>query len=254
MADENKQNENAQVDLSELTKLQFATAWTPSSKPQKSFAPRKDFKPERREGDRREFKKRDFSEKKFDKPRGFRKENDTGKAPRSEGRPFRRPFEKKFDQPKAPFNFTMEVLFYPEDAPFNKLSEIMKSSKRTYQLFDIAEIILEKPERFIVLAKNLPDANGETKPLYCAQPQNLPFEDEASAKAAALEYRLGELFSKEKIETEAPKGNFQVVNKCGITGALLGAPNWHRYNEFIREYHREHCPKASFESFLASIE
>lgn len=148
----------------------------------------------------------------------------------------------------------MEVLFYPEDAPFNKLSDIMKASKRTYQLFDIAEIILEKPERFVVLAKNLPDAEGKSAPLYCAQPLNLPFDDEASAKSAALEAKLEELFNTEEIEAEPPKGEFQVVNRCSITGDLLGAPNWHRYGEFLREYHNRKFPKMPFEKFCASIE
>ena len=62
----------------------------------------------------------------------------------SSDKPFKKrqkPFDKKAK--KEPFVFSMEVLFYPEDAPFNKLSDIMKASKRTYQLFDIAEIILE---------------------------------------------------------------------------------------------------------------
>lgn len=115
----------------------------------------------------------------------------------------------------------MEVLFYPEDAPFNKLSDIMKASKRTYQLFDIAEIILEKPERFVVLAKNLPDAEGNAKPLYCAQPLNLPFEDEAAAKTAGgVDAKFDELFVSEEIDAEPPKGEFQVVNRCSITGDL----------------------------------
>ena len=148
----------------------------------------------------------------------------------------------------------MEVLFYPEDAPFNKLSDIMKASKRTYQLFDIAEIILEKPERFVVLAKNLPDAEGNAKPLYCAQPFNLPFEDEAAAKTAAVDAKFDELFVSEEIDAEPPKGEFQVVNRCSITGDLLGAPNWHKYGEAVREYHSRKFPKMPFEKFSVSIE
>ena len=161
---------------------------------------------------------------------------------------------KKFNRQKTPFNPTMEVLFYPDDAPFNKLVDIMKASKRTYQLFDIAQLVLEKPERFIVLAKNLPDSEGNTKPLYCAQPLNLPFEDEISAKNAAVEYYFNELFSMEKIEAEAPKGNFQVVNKSTVTGELLGAPNWHKYNDHLREYYRQKSPKMSFDAFAAAVE
>ena len=262
---ENKpEKKTEQVDLSELSNIQFATAWTPSSNiSPKNFTPRKggEFKGSRRDGgafrkpreggfsgkprEGGEFKKRQFpprddknSEKRFSSDKPFKKRQ--------------KPFDKKAK--KEPFVFSMEVLFYPEDAPFNKLSDIMKASKRTYQLFDIAEIILEKPERFVVLAKNLPDAEGKSAPLYCVQPLNLPFDDEASAKSAALEAKLEELFNTEEIEAEPPKGEFQVVNRCSITGDLLGAPNWHRYGEFLREYHNRKFPKMPFEKFCASIE
>lgn len=251
---ENKrENKTGEIDLSELSNLQFATAWTPSSSiSPKTFSPRGsgNFKGPRRDGPRfgkprdgGDFKKRPFKARRDGDPR------------QNPDKPFKRrpkPFDKKAK--KEPFAFSMEVLFYPEDAPFNKLSDIMKASKRTYQLFDIAEIILEKPERFVVLAKNLPDADGNTKPLYCAQPLNLPFEDEASAKAAAVDAKFGELFVSEEIDAEPPKGEFQVVNRCSITGDLLGAPNWHKYGETVREYHSRKFPKMPFEKFSASIE
>ena len=248
MSEENKQTENRQeVDLSQLTNIEFATAWTPSSSVKKDFGDNQRGSLRRQDKD----KKRDFGERKFDKPR---KKFNSDK-PRGNDKKFRK--QGKNDgkrKQQAPFNFSMEVLFYPDDAPFNKLADIMKSSKRTYQLFDIAKLVLEKSDRFIVLAKNLPAEDGTTKPLYCAQPLNIPFEDEASAKASAIEYYVNELFEKVQIEVEPPKGNFQLVNKCNVTGDLLGAPNWHRYNEYLREYHREKCSKMSFEAFLATIE
>lgn len=251
---ENKrENKTGEIDLSELSNLQFATAWTPSSSiSPKTFSPRGSgsFKGPRRDGPRfgkprdgGDFKKRPFKDRRDGSPR------------QDSDKPFKRrpkPFDKKAK--REPFAFSMEVLFYPEDAPFNKLSDIMKASKRTYQLFDIAEIILEKPERFVVLAKNLPDAEGNAKPLYCAQPLNLPFEDEAAAKTAAVDAKFDELFVSEEIDAEPPKGEFQVVNRCSITGDLLGAPNWHKYGEAVREYHSRKFPKMPFEKFSASIE
>lgn len=251
---ENKrENKTGEIDLSELSNLQFATAWTPSSSiSPKTFSPRGsgNFKGPRRDGPRfgkprdgGDFKRRPFKDRRDGSPR------------QDSDKPFKRrpkPFDKKAK--REPFAFSMEVLFYPEDAPFNKLSDIMKASKRTYQLFDIAEIILEKPERFVVLAKNLPDAEGNAKPLYCAQPFNLPFEDEAAAKTAAVDAKFDELFVSEEIDAEPPKGEFQVVNRCSITGDLLGAPNWHKYGEAVREYHSRKFPKMPFEKFSASIE
>lgn len=242
---------NQPIDLSELANLEFSTAWSPSTNYTES---RRDFKGGAK-------KRGDFDSKK----RGLRREKPEKFEDGEERRP-RRPFSdkksgKKFDRrdakkpaKKAPFDFSMEVLFYPEDAPFAKLADVMKHLKRTYQLFDIAELVLEKPERFIILAKNLPLEDGTTKPLFCAQPANLPFEDEESAKKAALEYWFSEMFEQIEVEAEAPKGNFQFVNRCTISGDILGAPNWHKYGEFVREYHAQKFAKMPYEKFLASVE
>ena len=271
MSDENtkQENGNAQnpIDLSSLSNLEFKTAWTPASMPgERAPRPRDAFFNKRGDrgdaNDRRPQNKPDFRPKGGGKPRSnFRAEN--GGEENFRGNSQRRNRDKNNSRggknfpahrKHVPFSPTMEVLFYPDDAPFEKLSAIMKASKRTYQLFDIAQLILEKPERFVILAKNLPMPTGETKPLYCAQPFNLPFDEEQDAKRAAIEYFVGELFTRETIEAEAPKGNFQVVNKSSITGDLLGAPNWHKYGEYLREYHAEKCPDTPFEKFSSSVE
>lgn len=247
---DNKNNpENNAIDLSELAGLQFSTAWTPSSNVSK-------FEPSKRDGKKnfKPSKKRDF-ESKNDGEKPFRKRAFDGKKnkfDKSKDKSGKKSFKKPFK--KAPFNFTMEVLFYPEDAPFAKLSEVMKRLKRTYQLFDIAELVLEKQERFVVLAKNLPNSEGVVEPLYCAQPMNLPFESEAEAKKCALEYWLNEMFEKVGVECEAPKGSFQVVNRCTLSQDLLGAPNWHKYSEFVREYHAKKYSNMPYEKFLSTIE
>jgi len=265
---ENKDKKQS-VDLSELLNVDFASGWSSSSSSNsfKSDSPRErkpfdknrnrtdfkrksDFTPRQTDGEgRKSFPKRDFR-KTERRPDSENSRPSAGEHPRSsyqKKQAFRAPQE-------APeFIFSMEVSFFPEDAPFTKLVELMRHLKRTYQLFEIAHILLEKPERYVVVAKNLPSADGTIKPLYCAQPMNIPYEDEASAKKAAIDYHVEDLFEKVQVEREAPKGNFQVVNKCGVTGEILGAPNWHRYNEFLREFHRERLPNMSFDRFTSSI-
>ena len=241
----NKQNETL-VDLSELSNIEFATAWTPSSNFDNSTTV--EF---RAKGSKKPFNKKS-SKKDFSEKRKPRKTNQDAKFKK---KPFKK-FAKNSDKKKtfAPFNFTMDVQIFPEDAPFNKLGEIIKASKRTYQLFDIAQLILEKRERMVILAKNLPDSDNIVKPLFCAQPFNIPFEDEQSARNAALDYYFKEMFVSEEVEAEAPKGSFTVINRCKLSGDLLGAPNWHKYNEYVREYQKNKYPKMSMESFLETVE
>ena len=246
----NKQNETL-IDLSELANLEFATAWTPSSKFEASQS--RDFKSK---SSRKPFGKKPQGKDFADKKRQRRDNRDSSdQKPSFKKKSFKK-FAKGSDKKKqfAPFNFTMDVQIFPEDAPFNKLAEIIKASKRTYQLFDIAQLILEKRERMVVLAKNLPDSDNIVKPLFCAQPLNIPFEDEQSAKNASLDYYFNDMFTTEQIEAEPPKGSFVVINRCSLSGDLLGAPNWHKYNEYVREYHKSKYPKMPFSEFQESIE
>ncbi len=252
MADENLNKQD--VDLSQLKNIEFSTAWTPadSGSSKKDYLSDKPFAKRDFKGKRKPFKSsKPF--KKFDKdaPRKFADGAD------GEKREFKAPFKgKKFQKRgnfKKPFNFTMEVNFYPEDEPFSTLSDLLRRLKRTYQLFEIAKIILEKPERYVVVAKNLPDADGNVAPVYCAQPFNIPFDDEQSAKAYAVKEKVAELFDKVQVEVEAPKGNFLVVHKCGYSGELLGAPNWHKYADYVKEFHRERFPNIPYEKYLARI-
>ena len=252
MPEENidKGNDNP-VDLSGLSDIQFKTAWTPSFSPsEKKFGSDRNDR-FRREGDDR--KRRKFGGKKDGsfREKTFPDGDNRDSRKRRDGK--KKFGGRKFEKPQ-PFVPTMEVLFYPDDAPFAKMAEEMKRLKRTYQLFEIAHLILEKNERFILLAKNLPDSDGNCAPLYCAQPLNVPFDDEHSAREASLGYYVEDMFERVEMECEAPKGNFQVVNKCVLTGDLLGAPNWHKYGEYVREYHKRKFPKMSFEEFSSKIE
>lgn len=252
MADDNLNKQD--VDLSQLKNIEFSTAWTPadSGSSKKDYLSDKPFAKRDFKGKRKPFKSsKPF--KKFDKdaPRKF------ADRPDGEKKEFKAPFKgKKFQKRgnfKKPFNFTMEVNFYPEDEPFATLSDLLRRLKRTYQLFEIAKIILEKPERYVVVAKNLPDADSNVAPVYCAQPFNIPFDDEQSAKAYAVKEKVAELFDKVQVEVEAPKGNFLVVHKCGYSGELLGAPNWHKYADYVKEFHRERFPNVPYEKYLARI-
>lgn len=267
MSEDKEKSKQQAIDLSELQNMQFSPAWTPSTNYAK-FEPRgkgdfkkRDFKPRSKtEGD---FKKREFRKRDDGANGSFRGDGERRSPHKSfQGKPGERRSDDRRDaskgafkrKPPMPFSFTVEILFYPEDAPFAKLADVMKHLKRTYQLFDIAELVIEKPERFILLLKNLPMEDGTLRPLYCAQPENLPFDDEESAKKAAIEYWFGEMFETVVMEAEPPKGNFQVVHRTTLNGDLLGAPNWHKYGEYVREYHAQKFPNMPYEKFMTTIE
>jgi len=153
------------------------------------------------------------------------------------------------------FQPTVAVDLYPQDEAFEALVKRLRATARTYQLFEIAHLLLEKPERYVVVVSNKPARSGEpTPPLFFAVPGHLPFETEEAAISHVLANNLDQFFDIEEIEVEAPKGNFQMVNRCTITGELLGPPNYHRYQEFVQRHYSARITGMSLERFQSKIE
>ncbi len=153
-----------------------------------------------------------------------------------------------------PFEPTHEVLFYPDDAAFRALLKAIRTSCRTYELFEVAHLILQKPERFVVVIKALPRPDAPAELIYISQPDHLPFESEDAAVAHVFDKHLGQFLTTEEIEVEPPKGNFIGVSRCGFTGELLGPPNYHRYQQLLREHHARKLARMPFDKFTDRVE
>jgi len=151
------------------------------------------------------------------------------------------------------------AVFYPEDSSFNALVKTIRSSARTIELFEIARTVIGKPDRFVVVVgrRTAPAAGPEAPPpapIYISVPDGLPFETEEAAIVHVLSRHLNSFFSMEEVAVDPPKGNFQVVNRCGMTGELLGPPNYHRYAQIIQQHHAAKAARVSFEAFRSRIE
>ncbi len=268
-------NKSGLVNLNELADFGFGVAWSPSDskKTDDRRAQRKD------DGERREFSRKDrrprredgprrheFSERnRRPRPEGAQQGDDTankreGHFPREDRRERReyRPFKGHHGSQRrdyAPvFHPTVEVDFYPQEEPFKVLVQVIRQSCRTYQLFDIAKTILQKPERYTVLVKPLAKEDGSSQSLYCSGPDNIPFETEEAAIVYTTNKYLEHFFELKTVEVEAPKGNFIGVARCTANGDLIAPPNYHRYNAMLREYHESHFPKLPFAVFQEKIE
>lgn len=154
----------------------------------------------------------------------------------------------------APYEPTVKVDLYPQDEAFDALINRLRSSARTYELFDIAQLLLEKPDRFVVVVAPLSSKGAGPSQLYYSVPGHLPFESEEAAVSFVVSNHLDLFFDVEEIEIDPPKGNFQMVNRCTITGKLLGPPNYHRYQEFLRHHYATQITGMSFERFTSKIE
>lgn len=164
---------------------------------------------------------------------------------------------------------------YPEDTGFAAMVKAVRASCRTYQLFEITKAVLEKNDRFVVVLQRArpvrpersgsapaPAVEGENParpsaekpaPLYMSLPDHLPFDTEDAAIQHVLSNNLAAFFDAQEVEVEAPKGNFPIINKCGVTGELLGPPNYHRYQQILQQHHATKLPRMSFERFRDGI-
>ena len=208
-----------------------------------------------------------------DRPRfeGGRRDDSLPRGPRREGGP-RPDFRGGPREPVGPYvSPHFSVTFYPEDGSFKVLSEAIRKSCRTFELFYIAKSVVEKNERFVAVVQRIspgtrPGAPAEESgeqggtlppvkpaPFFISVPDGLPFESEDAAISHVLEKHLGSFFDTAEVEVDAPKGNFQVVNRCTITGVLLAPPNHHRYNQILAQHHAANI-RMSLEAYKTKIE
>ena len=148
---------------------------------------------------------------------------------------------------------------YPEDTGFAAIVKAVRASCRTFQLFEITKAVLEKNDRFIVVIQRVrpPAAEGQSAekpaPLYMSLPDHLPFDTEETAIQHVLSNNLAAFFELSEVEVDPPKGNYPIINKCGVTGELLGPPNYHRYQQILQQHYTAKIKGLSFDRFRESI-
>jgi len=281
------------IDLTQLQSFSFGTQWTQDKAPTPGGArePRRDDRPPRsREGgpgggerpgeprrDRRDFR-RPVGPARDDAPapsagprsgvpyppRGPRGDDrEAGpRGPRRDGGDFRGGPRRDAEPDRGPYlSPFFHVTFYPEETSFATLVKTLRASCRTVELFDIARAVVGKSDRCIAVVQRppaeaapaAPPAPAKPAPLAFAVPDGLPFENEEAAVAHVFARHLDKFFDVVEVEVDPPKGNFQVVNKCGVTGALLGPPNYHRYPQIMQQHHAANV-RLPFEVFRGRIE
>ena len=131
----------------------------------------------------------------------------------------------------------------------------MRSSCRTYELFEIARLILGKVERCVLVFKRRPETpGGSGGPIYLSVPDGVPFPTEDEAINHALERCMDQFFTTEVVEVEPPKGTFQFVSRCPITKDLLAPANYHRYAQIVQHHYNARGIRMPFEKYKAALD
>jgi hypothetical protein len=239
-----------------LDELAVTPQWMKA--PAKSYEHHSGEERERRGGDRRGPRDRvPRREGPRDSARPFPKKEGRGPRPGGPRREDRRPVLKGPPRPelRQPPVAPVDVEFLPEEKGFTAMLETMKNSVKAYQLFDIAKLILNKPERHVVKLKRLPAKEGEKPGLfYLVAGHETPFLSESDAVRFVMRQMADKVFKVEKKPIDPPKGNFQFVCKCGMTGEVLGPSTYHGYQSKLVKHHQRRLAHVPFEQFKSRIE
>lgn len=188
-------------------------------------------------------------------------------------------------RPEAlPPPFPVEVVFVPERAGLITIARRIAKVGRAFSLFDVASLFLSQPDYF-TLKLTLMDQNQSPAPAPApapagaapdpaappaAPPPPAPaaeklmlfqckeckqiFSDRGQVAGHAMAKHMEAYFKKEVLEVEPPQGAFTCVARCGLSGELLGPPNYHSFNDRVMELHRTRYSHLSLDDYRRRIE
>ena len=161
------------------------------------------------------------------------------------------PRERRETPPPMP---EINVSLTPDEKGVESLARQIKVTARAYPLFDIARLILQKPERYSVAFSVKKNAEGKAiQPLFLCALDDTLWLSEEEAVAHILGKHFGTFYQAERTATEPPKGKYTFVAQCGMSGVILGPPNYHDYQNQLRKLHTERFSRMPFEAFKSRV-
>jgi hypothetical protein len=156
--------------------------------------------------------------------------------------------------PPAPPLPEVLVAFIPDDHGVDSLARQIRMTGRAYPLFEIAQMILAKPERHSITfsVKKKPDGTPVQPMFLCALDDTLWLSEEAAVRHV-LDRHFTTFYQPERTQIDPPKGVYTFVAQCGLSGAILGPPNHHDYQNQLRRLHADRFSRMPFDMFKARV-
>jgi hypothetical protein len=141
-----------------------------------------------------------------------------------------------------------EIKFVPEPRGVDGLLKQIKSTAKTYSLFELARLVLEKSARYLVEFQR---KSGPS--LFQVVADGTLWLSESDAAGRILATQLDKFYRLERIAVEPPKGASPIIAQCGMSGVLLGPPNLHDYQLKVQKLHAERYSNMAFDIYKARI-
>jgi len=194
-----------------------------------------------------------------DRPRGRDDRRDGGdRRQKSQNRDAKRPqnrkdnFRRNDASPRPPLQIDASI--QPEKNGVEALAKQIKATGRAYPLFDIARLIIAKSERYEVVFQTKRKEDGAVmQPLFFCKVDETVWLSEEQAIDHLLGRHFDTFYKTVKTEIEPPKGTYTFVAQCGMTDEILGPPNYHGYQEKLRNLHAERFSRLPFDVFKSRV-
>jgi len=148
----------------------------------------------------------------------------------------------------------INVAFLPDEKGVEQLARQIKITGRAYPLFQIAQLVLQKPERYSVqLGVKKKNDGTAVQALFVCALDDSPWLSEDEAVAHVLKHHFATFYQAERTATEPPKGTYTFVAQCGMSGVILGPPNYHDYQNQLRKLHTERFSRMPFDMFKSRV-
>jgi hypothetical protein len=146
------------------------------------------------------------------------------------------------------------ITLLPDDKGVESLARQIRMTGRAYPLFEIAQMILQRPDRLSVIFNVKKNPEGKPiQPLFVCALDDTLWLTEDEAVAHVLKKHFGTFYQAERTATEPPKGKYTFVAQCGMSGAILGPPNHHDYQNQLRKLHSERFSRMPFEMYKSRV-
>lgn len=237
--------------------LHFLPAWARQSSEINRYAHYEGRdQPERRAGRRRRFEGSPPQGVARDRSREERGPRSGGRPGDRRGGPLRgrerpgRPGPRE-EGPPLP---NLRVAFVPEPRGVESLSRQIKLTGRAYPVFEIAQLILSKPDRYQVTFETVKQEDGTVaQELWLCSIDNTLWLSMEEAVGHVFRKHFEMFYQAEKTPTDPPKGTYTFVAQCGLSGTILGPPNYHDYQVKLRKLHASRYARMPLAAYQAKV-
>lgn len=191
-----------------------------------------------------------------DRPGGPRREGGFGRPSRDErGGPPRDDRRGPPERREAPLPLPpISAALIPDERGVQSMARQVKMTGRAFPLFDIAFLILQKPERYSIRLTVEKNAAGQpAQPMFLCALDDTVWLSEEEAVAHVLQKHFPTFYRAERTATEPPKGVYTFVGQCDLSGVVLGPPNHHDYQNQLRKLHTERFSRMPFDVYKSRV-